>query len=80
MGAISSSETFADVKRTNGVLDNREVGVRVSVESRMLPSPYRPDRLWGPPGLLYKGVSGALSPGVKRPGREAPTSAGVMLS
>jgi hypothetical protein len=30
-------------------LDNRGVGVRVPVESRIFSSPRRPDRLWGPP-------------------------------
>jgi hypothetical protein len=48
-------------------LDDRGVGVRVSVGSRIFSSPRRPDLLWGPPSLL---VPGALSPGVKRQGRE----------
>jgi hypothetical protein len=43
--------------------------------------PPRPERLWGPPSLLSNGVPGALSLGVKRPGREAdhspPSSAEV---
>jgi hypothetical protein len=60
-------------------LDNRGVGVRVTVGSRIFSSPCRPDRLWGPPNLLSNGYRGALSPGVKRAGREAdhspPTSA-----
>jgi hypothetical protein len=33
-------------------------------------SPPRPDRLWGPPSLLYNGYEG-LSLWLKRPGREA---------
>jgi hypothetical protein len=33
-----------------------------------------PDRLWGPPNLPPNGLSGALSLGVKRPGREADNS------
>jgi hypothetical protein len=33
-------------------LDDRGVGVRVLVTSRILSSPRRPDRLWGPPNLL----------------------------
>jgi hypothetical protein len=33
-----------------------------------LSSPQRPDRLWGPP---LQWVPGAVSPGVKRPGRES---------
>jgi hypothetical protein len=39
-------------------LDDRGVGVRVPVESRI--SPNRPDRLWGLPNLLsngYRGIS-----------------------
>jgi hypothetical protein len=32
-------------------LDNREVGVKVLVGSRILTSPYPPDQLWGPPNL-----------------------------
>jgi hypothetical protein len=52
-------------------LDDRGVGVRVPVGSRIFSSPRRPDRLWGPPNLLSNGYRGALSPGVKRPGRYA---------
>jgi hypothetical protein len=33
-------------------LDDREIGVRVPVESRIFISPCQPDRLWGPPNLL----------------------------
>jgi hypothetical protein len=62
-------------------LDDREVGVRVPVKSRICSSPRRPDRLWGPPSLLSNWVPGVLSPGVKRQGRDAdhspPTSADV---
>jgi len=43
-------------------------------------SPQRPDRFWGQPSLLFNGYRD-LSPGVKRPGRDAdhspPSSAGV---
>jgi hypothetical protein len=46
-------------------LDNLGVGVRVPVGSRIFSSPHRPDR---PP---IQWVPGALSPGVKRQGREA---------
>jgi hypothetical protein len=55
-------------------LDDRGVGIRVPVESRIFSTLRRPDQLWG-------WVPGALSPGVKRQGREAdhssPTSAEV---
>jgi hypothetical protein len=33
-------------------LDDRGVGVRVPVVSRIFSSPDRPDRIWGPPNLL----------------------------
>jgi hypothetical protein len=46
-------------------LDDRGVGVRVPVGSRIFSSPSRPDRLWGPLSLLSNGYR-ALSPGVKR--------------
>jgi hypothetical protein len=57
-------------------LDDRGVGVRVPVWSRIFSSPRRPDRLWGLPSLLSTGYRE-----VKRPKREAdhspPTSAEV---
>jgi hypothetical protein len=39
-------------------LDDRGVGVRVPVESRIFSSPQRPDRLWGPPNLVFSGYWG----------------------
>jgi hypothetical protein len=39
-------------------LDDRGLGVRVTVESRILTSPYRPDRLCGPYILLSNGCRG----------------------
>jgi hypothetical protein len=36
-------------------LDDRGIGVRVVVGARIFSSPRRPDRLWGPPNLLYNG-------------------------
>jgi hypothetical protein len=36
-------------------LDDRGVGVRVPVESRIVSSPRLADRLWGPPSLLSNG-------------------------
>jgi hypothetical protein len=57
-------------------LDNRRVGVRVPVGSRIFCPPRRPDRLWGSTQPPIQWV-----PGVKRQGREAdhspPTSAEV---
>jgi hypothetical protein len=44
------------VGRASGYrLDDRGAGVRVPVVSRIFTSPYRPDRLWGPPNLLSNG-------------------------
>jgi hypothetical protein len=48
--------------------DDRRVGVRVPVNSRILTSPYHPDRLWGPPNLLPNGYRWALSPGLRQQG------------
>jgi hypothetical protein len=39
-------------------LNDRGFGVRVLAGSRIATSPYRPDRLWEPPGLLSNGHSG----------------------
>jgi hypothetical protein len=41
-------------------LDDRGVGIRVPVGSRMFTSPRRPDRLWGPPNLLLNGYGGSF--------------------
>jgi hypothetical protein len=45
--------------------DDWGVGVRVSVGSRTLSSPRRPDRLWGPTSFLYNGYRGLSGQGVK---------------
>jgi hypothetical protein len=44
-------------------MDDREVEVRVPVESGILTSPYRPDRIWGSPQSRIEWLPGALSPG-----------------
>jgi hypothetical protein len=60
-------------------LDDREVGVRVSVGSRIFFTSSRLDL--GPTQSPIQWVPGVLSPGVERPGREAdhspPTSAEI---
>jgi hypothetical protein len=62
-------------------LDGRGVGVSDPVRAIFFPTPRHPDRFWGPPSLLIQWVTGALSSGVKLPGREAdhspPTSVEV---
>jgi hypothetical protein len=77
---IKSPDSVVGIATGYG-LDDQRVGVRVPVGSRIFISPCLPDRLWGPPKPPIQWVPGALSPGVKGPGREAdsshPTSAEV---
>jgi hypothetical protein len=49
-------------------LDDRGVGVRVPVGSRIFTSPSRPDRLWDPPNVLFNEYS-VIPPGVKAAGK-----------
>jgi hypothetical protein len=78
--AMVSRDSVVSIATIYG-LDDRRVGVRVLAGSRIFSSQNRPGRLWGPPNLLFNGYGGALSSGVKRPGREIdhspPTSAEV---
>jgi hypothetical protein len=39
------------------------LGVRLPVGSSIIISPCRPDRLWGPPNLLYNGYRGLFAEG-----------------
>jgi hypothetical protein len=63
-GTFRSRDSVVGIATCYG-LDNRGVGVRVPVGSRIFSSPYRPDRLWGPLNLLSNGYRGQSGLGVK---------------
>jgi hypothetical protein len=44
-------------------LDDRGVAVPVPIGSRIFCSPQRPDRLWGPPRLVFNGYRGPFPRG-----------------
>jgi hypothetical protein len=52
-------------------LDDREVGIRIPVGSRIFSSPRRPGRLWSPSSLLSNEYRGLFPRVLKWPGREA---------
>jgi hypothetical protein len=59
---LNTGATYVHMSRDSAVgiatgygLDDWEVGFRVPVGSGIFTSPCRPDRLWGPPNLLYNG-------------------------
>jgi hypothetical protein len=59
-GVILSRDSVVGIATSYG-LDDRGVGVRVPVGSRIFSSARRPDRLWGPPnlrGLFPRGKAG----------------------
>jgi hypothetical protein len=68
--SIRSLDSSVDIA-TGCELNDGGVGFQVPVGSRVVPSPSRPDRLWGLPSLISNGFRGAISPRVKRPGRES---------
>jgi hypothetical protein len=55
---ITESRDSAVGIATGYGLDDRGVGVRVPVGSRIFSSPRRPDRLWSPPSLQSTGYQG----------------------
>jgi hypothetical protein len=81
---LFSSYTYITLwSRDSSVGKATRVDGRGSIPSRgkFFFSPQLPDRLWGPPSLLYNGSQQFFSRGVKRPVREADhspqSSAGV---
>jgi hypothetical protein len=70
-GNIRSRDGVVGIATGYG-LDDRGVGVRVPVESRIFFSPRRP--------ASYPMGTGALSPGVKWPGLEADHTSNVSMS
>jgi hypothetical protein len=56
---------------TGYLLEDRGIGVRVSVGLKILVSQYRPDSLWGPSNLLVNGYRRLFPPGVKWQRRDA---------
>jgi hypothetical protein len=61
-GSVRSRNSAVGIA-TGYRLGDRDVGVRVPVGSRIFTSSCRPDRLWGPPNLLYNGYWGLFHGG-----------------
>jgi hypothetical protein len=62
MFMIESRDSVVSIATGYG-LDDREVGVRVPVRSRIFSSQCRPDRLWSPLILLSNGYRGIFPRG-----------------
>jgi hypothetical protein len=60
--SYGTANSAADIATDYG-LDDRGVGVRVSVESRIFSSSHCPDRVWGPPNFVSNGHRGLFPRG-----------------
>jgi hypothetical protein len=60
---MNSRDSIVDIATAYGLEDRGGVGFRVLVGSRIVISPYRSDRIWGPPNLLSNDYRGLLSGG-----------------
>jgi hypothetical protein len=58
LGLLSDSRDSVVGIATGYGLDDRGVGVRVPVRSRIFSSPRHPERFWGPPNLISNGYRG----------------------
>jgi hypothetical protein len=70
MGLTGSQDSSVGIA-TSYDLDNRGVGIRFPVGSRIFSTTRRTDLLWGPTLPSIQWVPEASSPGVKIPKREA---------
>jgi hypothetical protein len=65
--SLRSRDSIVRIATSYG-LNDRGVGVRVPLGSRIFSSSRRPDRLWGPPNLLSVGYGGLLPGGQSNQG------------
>jgi hypothetical protein len=57
LSKVKSRDSAVGIEAGYG-LEDQGVGVRVPVEARIFTSACRPDRLWGPPNILFNGYRG----------------------
>jgi hypothetical protein len=62
-GKFNGTGIAQSVYRTSYGLENRGVGVRIPIGARLLSSPHRRDRFWGPPRVPIRLILWAFTPG-----------------